>query len=218
MAASMTVESVLGSIIQGHLECSICHTCYQEPKMLHCSHSFCLKCLQELKQSQHLNDDKVTCPLCKRETTLPEGGVDKLNTNYTLIALVQEVVKQEQLLQDEGSMVMCQACDESNEAISCCMDCGHYLCQECKKAHQRLAALRTHKVTSLAELSEAMMAKPVSTKSYISMCDNHPSQELCFYCNSCEQLICKICSSSGHKEPVHSFVQDCYRHLLVPRS
>ncbi|XP_022087097.1 E3 ubiquitin-protein ligase TRIM33-like [Acanthaster planci] len=206
MAAGMTVESVLGSIIQGHLECSICHTRYQEPKMLLCSHSFCLRCLQELKQTQSPNTNKLICPLCQRDTTLPKGGMMKLSTNYALVALMADVTKQEQLLQNEEAQVMCQACEEDKEAISRCMDCENYLCQECEKAHQRWAALRTHKLTSLADLNKDSSIQPVSTKSYISKCDSHPSQELCFYCNTCEQLICKVCSTSSHKEPVHSFV------------
>ncbi|XP_022111727.1 E3 ubiquitin-protein ligase TRIM71-like, partial [Acanthaster planci] len=205
MATGVTAESVLDSIIQGHLECSICHTRYQEPKMLHCSHSFCLKCLQELKQSQHLNDDKVTCPLCQRETTLPEGGVDKLNTNYTLISLVEEVTKQEQLLKCERSIVViCQSCDEENEAISRCMDCEQYLCEKCHMAHLRLAALNLHTITSVTELKES--ASSTVPKKDASRCEIHPSKELCFYCNTCEMLICKACATSNHKEPIHMYI------------
>ncbi|XP_022083497.1 E3 ubiquitin-protein ligase TRIM71-like isoform X2 [Acanthaster planci] len=205
MATSVTAESVWSSIIQGHLECSICHTRYQEPKMLHCSHSFCLKCLQELKQSQHPNNDKVTCPLCKRETNLPEGGVDKLNTNYTLISLVEEVTKQEQLLKSERSIVViCQSCDEENEAMAHCMDCEHDLCQECQMAHQRLAALKHHTITPISELKESA-SNTVHWKDD-SKCKIHPNKELCFYCHTCEMLICKECTSLSHKDPTHMFV------------
>ncbi|XP_022081708.1 E3 ubiquitin-protein ligase TRIM33-like [Acanthaster planci] len=206
MAATVTAESVWEKIIQRRLECSICRARYQEPKMLNCTHSFCLRCLQDINQTHGPNTNKLTCPLCQRETIIPEGGITDLISNYDLVALLADVTKQEQFLQRDATKVMCQGCDEGNEAISHCMDCGHYLCQECKKAHQRLAALRTHKLTSLAELSDETMTKPVSTKGYVSKCDSHPGQELCFYCNPCEQLICKVCSTSSHREPAHSFV------------
>ena len=117
-----------------------------------------------------------------------------------------EVKKQEQLLQKESSKVMCQACDGENEAMSRCMECEQYLCHMCKKAHQRWAALRTHKITPLEALQGDAASKTLSTKSYMSKCEVHSNQELCYYCNTCEQLICKTCAASGHKQPKYSFV------------
>ena len=204
MAEGITAESVLSKIIQGHLECSICCIRYTEPKTLDYSHSFCLRCLEELKQSQDPDNNKLTCPLCQRETILPQDGVTKLPSNYPLITLLEEVAKQEQLLQGEGSeirsKIICQACDEENEAISRCMDCEHYLCQECQRSHQRLAALKNHQIKTLAELQKE------SASHKESKCDIHHNQDLCFYCITCEKLICKLCTTSSHKEPMHSFV------------
>ncbi|XP_038077177.1 E3 ubiquitin-protein ligase TRIM71-like [Patiria miniata] len=194
----ITAESILGSIIQGHLECSICHTRYQEPKMLDCSHSFCLRCLQELKKSQKPKDDKIRCPLCQRETILPEGGVAKLTTNYGLISLVEEVTKQEQLLKGEVSKVICQACDEENEAISHCADCELLLCQDCQKAHQRFNAMKSHKITPLSEAKHPKASKK-------SDCEIHTNRELSLYCNTCEKLICKQCVATNHNENTHCF-------------
>ncbi|XP_038058536.1 tripartite motif-containing protein 45-like [Patiria miniata] len=207
MAAGGTAESVLGSILS-HLECSICHTRYQEPKMLDCSHSFCLRCIQELKQSQQPDDGKITCPLCQRQTILPEGGVAKLNKNYTLMSLVDEVSKQEQILkgaETEGpAVVVCQACDEENEATVQCTDCEQFLCQYCLKAHQRWAALRNHKIITLLNRRDVPQTE---MKTIIKNCGDHPSQKLCFYCTTCEQLICNKCLVSGHNAPMHTCVE-----------
>ncbi|XP_038058535.1 tripartite motif-containing protein 45-like [Patiria miniata] len=204
MATGVTVESVLGSI-QSHLECSICHTRYQEPKMLDCSHSFCLRCLQELKQSQTPDDGKITCPLCQRQTILPEGGVTKLNKNYTLVSLVDEVSKQEQILkggETEGpAVVVCQACDEEHEATVQCIDCEQFLCRECHQAHLRFKSMKTHKITVLLNQRDDVLQ--TETKKNASNCDIHPSQKLCLYCTTCEKLICKECMVSGHKDPMH---------------
>ena len=209
MAEGITAESVLSKIIQGHLECSICCIRYTEPKMLDCSHSFCLKCLEELKQSQDPDSNKLTCPLCQRETILPQDGVTKLPSNYPLISLVEEVTKQEQLLQGEGSKIrskiICQACDEENEAISRCMDCEYYFCQECQRSHQRFPALKNHIIKTLAELQEESALKNESEMN-IFKCDMHHGQELCLYCITCEQLICKLCATSNHREPMHTFL------------
>ncbi|XP_033624471.1 tripartite motif-containing protein 55-like isoform X1 [Asterias rubens] len=201
MAEGFTAESV--KVILGHLECSICCTRYNQPKNMDCSHSYCLKCLQELKKTQNPDTNKLKCPLCQKETILPLDGVTGLQSNYLLIALVEEVNKQEQLPHGEESKVMCQACDEENAAISRCLNCEHYLCLECHKAHQRLAALKNHEIKTLAELQEVDETQTES-KMNISRCDIHPIQELCLYCMTCEQLTCKLCAVQQHKQPMHN--------------
>ncbi|XP_038079459.1 tripartite motif-containing protein 45-like [Patiria miniata] len=196
----ITAESGLGSILQGHLECCICHNRYHEPKMLECSHSFCLTCLQELQKSQKRTDDKIRCPLCQSETILPAGKVAKLTTNYGLICLVEEVTQHEHL---KGQMpkVICQTCDEKNEAVSRCMDCECFLCQQCQTAHQRFAAFKTHNIVPVDEIEGES-----APKKDVSQCKIHPTKELCFYCNTCEMLICRQCAASSHKEPIHMYV------------
>ncbi|XP_033625397.1 tripartite motif-containing protein 2-like [Asterias rubens] len=204
MAEGVSTDPLLSKVIQGHLECSICCTRYNQPKNLDCSHSYCLKCLQELKKTQNPDTNKLKCPLCQKETILPLDGVTGLQSNYLLIVLVEEVNKQDQLPQGEESKVMCQACDEENAAISRCLNCEHYLCLECQKAHPRLAALKNHEIKTLAELQEVDETQTES-KMNISRCDIHPIQELCLYCMTCEQLICKVCAKQ-HRAPIHTIV------------
>ena len=135
MAAKITAESVLGKISQDHLECPICTNRYTQPKLLDCFHSFCFKCLQELRDRQDQKSRKLPCPLCRKETILTEKQVAGLPDDFKLSAMVDEVTMQEKLIQGQGSEIKCQACDEENQAISRCMDCDHFLCQECQRAH-----------------------------------------------------------------------------------
>ncbi|XP_033640798.1 tripartite motif-containing 13-like [Asterias rubens] len=51
MASNITAQSVLAEISQDHLECPICSGRFKQPKLLECSHSFCLECLQQLRQN-----------------------------------------------------------------------------------------------------------------------------------------------------------------------
>ncbi|XP_033624476.1 uncharacterized protein LOC117287940 isoform X2 [Asterias rubens] len=104
MAEGVSTDPLLSKVILGHLECSICCTRYNQPKNLDCSHSYCLKCLQELKKTQNPDTNKLKCPLCQKETILPLDGVTGLQSNYLLIALVEEVNKQEQLPQDNPNV------------------------------------------------------------------------------------------------------------------
>ncbi|XP_038055946.1 E3 ubiquitin-protein ligase TRIM71-like [Patiria miniata] len=200
MAEGDVTDLVLDETQKELQECPICYTEYKDPRMLDCSHSFCLKCLQELRLTQNKDDKNIVCPLCRKETALTEAGVDMLPGGS------MEVNQQEQT-EDQGLKVMCQACDEENEAISRCMDCKHYLCQECKKAHSRMAVLRTHKIVALTELpveSQGIIEDTELKK--VPKCFKHPDQDLCLYCNSCEVLICNECTNIDHKESIHSHV------------
>ena len=96
-----TTLQTMSSEIEGPLEClecSICFNRFREPKLLDCYHTFCLKCLCELRASQHLRCTKIVCPLCRRETTLKKKDVASLPNNFDMMALVEEFKKQEQLL------------------------------------------------------------------------------------------------------------------------
>ncbi|XP_038048224.1 tripartite motif-containing protein 45-like [Patiria miniata] len=198
MAEGGVTDLVLDETQKELQECPICCTEYKDPRMLDCSHNFCLKCLQELKRTQNKDDKNIVCPLCRRETALTEAGVDMLPGGSK---------NQQEQTEGQGLKVTCQACDEENEAISRCMDCKHYLCQECLKAHNRLASLRAHKIVDLTELpveSEEITEDTELKK--VPKCFKHPDQDLCLYCNSCEVLICRKCTNSDHKESMHSHI------------
>merc|ERR1711962_1558951 len=49
------------------LICAICTDIYQEPKLLHCVHTFCGKCIEQLTQHQN-NHQMVVCPICRHVT------------------------------------------------------------------------------------------------------------------------------------------------------
>ncbi|XP_038054661.1 E3 ubiquitin-protein ligase TRIM71-like [Patiria miniata] len=204
MASSVTAQSVLEKISVDHLECSICTNRFRQPKLLDCLHSFCLQCLQELRQSQDPSGTKLTCPLCRHETMLKGSGVADLPNNFAFSALVEEVTMQEKLLEGQGSDIKCQACDEENQAISRCMDCDHFLCQECQKAHGRMTVMKSHKIYTLAQFRSGKIVYKSKLREDIPRCGNHPDQNLNVYCNTCEQVICTTCSVLDHAK--HSLI------------
>ena len=61
--------------IQEQVTCGICLEPYTQPKLLKCFHVFCEKCLQSLVRAGR---QSVTCPHCRQETPLVEGGVSAL--------------------------------------------------------------------------------------------------------------------------------------------
>ncbi|XP_038054658.1 E3 ubiquitin-protein ligase TRIM71-like [Patiria miniata] len=204
MASSVTAQSVLEKISVDHLECSICTNRFRQPKLLDCLHSFCLQCLQELRQSQDPSGTKLTCPLCRCETMLKGSGVADLPNNFAFSALVEEVTMQEKLLEGQGSDIKCHNCDEENQAISRCMDCDHFLCQECQKAHERMTFMKSHKIYTLAQLRSGEIVYKSKLREDIPKCGNHPDQNLNVYCNTCQQVICTTCSVLDHAK--HSLI------------
>uniref|UniRef100_T1EK73 RING-type domain-containing protein n=1 Tax=Helobdella robusta TaxID=6412 RepID=T1EK73_HELRO len=53
------------------LTCHICSNSYENPKILSCWHSFCLKCLEEYIPENSLS---LVCPLCFVSSVLPASG------------------------------------------------------------------------------------------------------------------------------------------------
>ncbi|XP_022101912.1 uncharacterized protein LOC110985291 [Acanthaster planci] len=207
MASKMAARrSSLGQSILEHLECSICFGYYRDPRMLECLHNFCLRCLQELRQQQNTNNGKLTCPLCRRETTLKENRTASLPSNLTLNALVEMVALQDELWGSQGSEIKCQACDENNRAVSRCEDCQYYLCQECQRAHERLAMMKSHKICTLAQLKSVISSEQITTGEGIAQCGKHLDPDACLYCNTCEELVCTNCSVLEHENTEHQLV------------
>ena len=89
--ATGTSKSLLDKISEGHLECCICAE--REPKMLNGQHSFCLHCLQKLKEKLGIQQQSLACPLYRRETSqsLTGKNVVDLPTDIKLTALLHEV-------------------------------------------------------------------------------------------------------------------------------
>ena len=146
----------------------------------------------------------LTCPVCRHATILTEKEVAGLPNDFKLSALVEEVTLQKKLIQ--GSEIKCQACDEGNKAISRCTDCDHFLCQECQGAHERLAIVKSHQIYTLAQLQSGEITYKSKLRDFTPKCETHTDQNLSLYCNTCEKLVCLMCSVLVHVNPKHSLV------------
>ncbi|XP_033628500.1 E3 ubiquitin-protein ligase TRIM71-like [Asterias rubens] len=204
MAARITVHSVLEKISKDHLECPICTNRFNNPTMLDCLHSFCFTCLKGLHQ-QDPNNSILLCPLCRKKTTLEDNKVDSLPKDFKLNALVDEFTVQEQLMEGHGSQIKCQACERDHTAVSRCIDCEHFICQDCQQSHQNMAVLKSHEIYSLAQLQSGVVTYRSKIREYIPKCGKHSDQTLNIYCNTCQKLECTTCTVLGHANQRHDF-------------
>ncbi|XP_071790606.1 uncharacterized protein [Asterias amurensis] len=207
----ITVESFLGKISRDHLECAVCSDNFKNPKVLDCLHTFCLKCLREMRTRQHPENKKLICPICRKETNLEKIEVDDLPHNFTLDALVDELYVHQKLLGTEPSRVTCQSCEEEDlTAVSRCVDCDHFLCQDCKHAHGRLAVTRSHTTYSLDQYRSGEIVYKSKLREHIPKCQKHLDQSLTIYCNTCEQMTCTTCSVLNHGQHALVIIPEAY--------
>ena len=75
------------------LECPICLSQYQTPKVLPCQHTFCQACMIGL-----LDDAKIKCPSCRRKHDVPASGIQGFPPNVTITELIdlQEAAQRKQ--------------------------------------------------------------------------------------------------------------------------
>ncbi|XP_038052438.1 E3 ubiquitin-protein ligase TRIM71-like [Patiria miniata] len=204
--AEAAAQTVLDKISQGHLECPICCCRFKDPKMLDCLHSFCLKCLEEMMNKQKSETERITCPVCRRETHVPGEGLHSLSSSFFLISLVDEINKQEKLLGTSlTTSATCESCDEGHEAVSRCFDCKVNICKKCQEAHQFLKYTKDHRIIPAEELDKSRVLPADLNKSVAPKCRKHIEHSLCFYCESCDILICSMCAATEHRTADHKY-------------
>ncbi|XP_038048047.1 E3 ubiquitin-protein ligase TRIM56-like [Patiria miniata] len=204
--AEATAKTMLGEISQGHLECPICFCRYKDPKILDCLHTFCLNCLDGMLSKQQPSTGKITCPVCRRESPVPDAGLPSLLDCFFLKSLVDEINQQERSLetpQQATTSPMCDQCDEGLEAVLRCLDCEENLCQLCKAAHARFKRTKTHRVTPVEHPEQKEGSSADLSMMYSPKCQKHADQNMHFYCETCKMMMCGICATIDHRSADH---------------
>ncbi|XP_066064590.1 RING finger protein 223 [Chamaea fasciata] len=108
------------------VECSICFNTYDNtfktPKVLQCSHVFCLECVARLSAALPPSqpEELLPCPFCRQLTNLPEQGAPGLRTSKELLATLPPELQREKVLWMEGTKLCCRrASDDAENPESC---------------------------------------------------------------------------------------------------
>ncbi|XP_038052388.1 E3 ubiquitin-protein ligase TRIM32-like [Patiria miniata] len=205
--AEAAAKTVLDKISQGHLECPICCCRFKDPKILDCLHSFCQKCLEEMMSKQMSETEKITCPVCRSETQVPDEGLLNLSSSIFLSSLVDEVKQQETLLGKVSRPTATCDCGEDETTTWRCLDCSDNLCQKCREAHERVKYTKNHQIISFEDWHKSNIPGPQAdhVKPITRMCTNHTDQALCFYCDTCDTFICAMCAAINHRSAEHYY-------------
>ncbi|XP_072163924.1 uncharacterized protein [Diadema setosum] len=182
--------ATLHQISSQNIECPICLTFFNQPKLLACSHTFCKDCLQRIFQTQP-RQQTITCPVCRKKTPLPSGDVSKLQTNVPLSSLVDEV---------KTKSPTCSVCemDEKLPAVFYCQDCEKNMCKSCEKTHCIWKPFSTHSIVAISEVISGKV--PLRKR---RNCKKHPNDDGNCFCTGCREYICCTCGVLEHLQKGH---------------
>ena len=175
-------------------ECPICTEVYSDSNVLPCIHAFCLKCLEKWGNDEH-SGDQVSCPLCRKEFSVPAGGFQNLPKNLFVTKLL------EMKIPTNGADVnnccdMCVGVKGSKECADVyCINCQQYLCSFCENFHRKLKCSRSHRVVPV----DCKLSPRHLLRMSVSFCSHHPDDALRLYCFDCTATICMMCFVEVHK-------------------
>ena len=213
MAEGIVIEGKTVEELERKITCGICQEHYTEPKVLLCLHYYCKKCVLRLALKT-ATGKPFSCPECRCEATLPEGGVDELKTAFFVNRLKTTVSMMERA---HGKVeVKCELCsDTGDKAEAFCRQCAMFICKDCIKQHKRLKPFITHEVASLEDLKQGraklffVKEVPASVK-----CPDH-DEPLVIYCFDCDMLMCRDCTIKDHRD--HNF-EFCMKAAATTKS
>ncbi|XP_078702532.1 tripartite motif-containing protein 2-like [Branchiostoma floridae x Branchiostoma belcheri] len=171
------------------LTCAVCMLHYRDARILPCLHTFCKRCLQEWAAKQQ----PLECPTCRKPVSLPDQGVDGLKINFYVNNLLDFAA----VKKGAEPGVPCQVCEGNVEGSkSWCADCATLMCESCTAVHRKLPSTKDHEVTTEEALRAQRGVNKFQRKRY---CQKHKSQELVFYCENCNALVCTACTVVDHR-------------------
>lgn len=72
------------------ITCCICTNTYDDPRLLPCFHTFCMRCLVETaKHSDKYSGDIMPCPICREDVAIAEEDFSALPKNFFMHELME---------------------------------------------------------------------------------------------------------------------------------
>ncbi|XP_076008870.1 E3 ubiquitin-protein ligase TRIM39-like [Genypterus blacodes] len=136
--------------------CSICLDVFTEPISTPCGHNFCKACITEHWRNREL----CHCPLCKE--TFPRGQKLRVNTGFRDV--VEDFKKVNAMTKNRSPVkpgeVPCDCCVGTKiKALKSCLVCLASYCETHLEPHQRVPALKRHKLSDPVQNLEDRLCK-----------------------------------------------------------
>lgn len=172
-------------VTEDSLLCPVCLSVFTKPVSIPCGHNFCLDCITDYWSTLSV----LQCPLCKEKFyTRP-----LLRVNPVIAEMAEKVKKsvQEMFLssaEEAGNEdVLCDCCTGSKvSAQKSCLICLVSYCQKHLEPHQRISALKKHKLIDPVKDLESRI------------CRDH-GEPLELICRLDQMFLCQSCKCGDHK-------------------
>ena len=207
MAEKNTASSEALRKLEEQLICPICLEQFTDPKILPCFHSFCLHCLEDVAPELVEGNLCLPCPTCRSPCPNPDKGLASLPPSFVINNLIDVYGLMKKVLGDQQAS--CDNCDKTN-AISYCKQCSKFLCLECHHHHKSWRAFFYHQTLSLEEVASTAYQLPQAKPEATDNCTDH-TKPLEIFCESCEELICQLCTVRKHSGHSYDVVIDTYK-------
>ena len=209
MATSIAIKR-----LENVLECAVCAGDLTDARVLPCVHTFCLKCITKWSQSKEAGS-KVSCPICRKQSEIPEGGTADLPKNCFVDKLL-EVQKLSNALSQDNLLcdVCCDDWEKSGQKVTkkaavYCAECRRNMCKECC-GYQKFYLSGAHK---LVELSNEMNVDEVKLYFLGNKCEKHADKDLEIYCFDCKVPVCMMCYIKSHNSHKCSDIKEVAKDL-----
>ncbi|XP_074554360.1 E3 ubiquitin-protein ligase TRIM39-like [Halichoeres trimaculatus] len=177
--------------------CSICLDVFTDPVTTPCGHNFCKACI-----TKHWNTNvPCQCPLCKEECEIkPELRVNTVLSEMAaqFKQLLLREISSEKPNTNTGE-VLCDFCTETKQkALKSCLDCLISYCETHLEPHQRLPALKRHRLINPVENLESRVCKK----------HGRPLEQ---FCKTDQVCVCSFCTEAEHKLHRIVFLDEEYK-------
>ncbi|XP_036813293.1 E3 ubiquitin-protein ligase TRIM39-like [Oncorhynchus mykiss] len=166
--------------------CSICLDVFTEPVSTSCGHNFCKACITKYWD----RDDLCQCPMCKntfdkRPDLFVNTFISEMAAQFRQTVEVKATSSPDQC----SAMIVEVSCDICTgmklKALKSCLVCQTSYCETHLEPHQRVAALKRHKLINPVENLEDRM------------CRKH-ERPLELFCRSDQTCLCVLCLKADH--------------------
>jgi len=198
------------------VSCPICFEIFDTPKALPCTHAYCEACLDSCFSSVGHQDD-LQCPTCPEDCSevidrrkvstsveaLPNSrllnqlideykesiGITNLFAKFVYSYIIHSVMQQHA---NHSANPSCPVCEDAR-ALIVCQECGQDLCEFHMQAHRKTKSTKGHTLVSI-ENSESVKRSKAK-----EMCKKHPEERLALFCERCDEVVCRDCTSDAHR-------------------
>ena len=190
--------------LEREITCGVCHDYYEKAKLLPCNHYYCSTCIEKMAASSRAGP--FDCPECRKETSLPPGGVAGLQPAFFVERLKDLHGK---MARAEGKAdAVCEQCATTAKSLAFCRQCAEFICEDCVAIHRKIKVFAGHVVSSLEELKKGGVKNIPLKNAPPRKCAEH-DKKLKLFCFDCECLICRDCTIIDHVGHKFEFVNKC---------